>query len=122
MGPEDDEVHSEHVVGRLQLLFYGVLGDAITVLRLRLGFLSQGNLPSAVDRDGGREHETIHVVVHRRVDQVDAPDQVVLVVESFDEVAQALCGVGSQMVDAFEALGGEELMNEGLVANASRPP
>ena len=56
----------------------------------------------AVHGDRRGEHEALDVVVHAGVDQVDAADQVVLVVEAPDEVAEPLGGVGGQVVDALE--------------------
>ncbi len=42
-------------------------------------------------------------VIDRRVDQVDAADDVVRVVEALDEVAQAFRGVGGEVIDVREA-------------------
>jgi hypothetical protein len=51
-------------------------------------------------------------VVHRGVDEVHAADEVALVVEAPDEVAQALGGVGGEVEDEVEAVLVEEPIDE----------
>ena len=58
----------------------------------------------AVDGDRRGEDEGLHAGVHRRVEQVDAADHVVRVVEPLDEVAQPFGRVGGQVIDRGEAL------------------
>jgi hypothetical protein len=41
-------------------------------------------------------------VIHRGVDEVDAAQQVVGVIEMLDEMAQALGGVGGQVENVFK--------------------
>src|SRR5207245_1075012 len=55
------------------------------------------------DGDRGGEGKAPHLVVDAGVDQVDAAEQVVGVVEALDEVAQPLRRVGGQVVDVVEA-------------------
>ena len=65
-----------------------------------------------VHGDGGREHEAANLVVDRGVDQVDAAEQVVLVVEPFDEVAQAFGGERREVEDVREAVLVEQTTHE----------
>jgi hypothetical protein len=51
-------------------------------------------------------------VVHRRVDEVDAADDVVRVVEALDEVAEPLGRVRGQVVDALEPVLAEQPLDE----------
>ena len=57
----------------------------------------------AVDGDRGGEDEHLHAGVDRRVEQVDAADDVVRVVEPLDEVAQPFGGIGGEVIDVREA-------------------
>jgi hypothetical protein len=43
-------------------------------------------------------------VIDRRIDEVDRPDQVILVVKPLDEVAEPLGGVGRKMVNIVKCV------------------
>ena len=76
---------------------YGVL----RVRRRRLGHRQLGLAPyTAID---DVKTNSADAGVDRGVQQVDAADDVVRVVEALDEVAQAFGGVGGEMVDVREA-------------------
>ena len=88
-----------------QFLLDGQLGDAVGVFRVRRRLFGHRQLGAGpVDGDRGGEHEALDAVIDRRVDQVDAADQVVGVVEALDEVAQAFGGVGGQVKDVVEPI------------------
>src|SRR5438093_300148 len=53
------------------------------------------------------------------VDEVDAPDQVVLVVEALDEMAQALGGVCGEVEDILEAVPLEQRLDQGIVCDTA---
>ena len=57
-----------------------------------------------------------------QVDQVDRADQVGLVVVAADEVAQPFGGIGSQMVDVVELLGGKERRQSRIVGHRHLHP
>ena len=77
-----------------------------------------GDRAAAVDGDRGREDETLDAVVHGGVDQVDAADDVVRVVEALDEVAQALGGIGREVIHVIEAALGEESIDGRVIDDA----
>src|SRR5205807_1385612 len=95
------------------------LRDPVAVLGLGRHRFGHRHLRGAVHGDRRGEDEALHALVHRRVDQVHAPDHVVRVVEALDEVTQPLGGVGGQVVDVLEALRGEQVVDEGVVHDRS---
>ena len=116
----DAEVFTPSNVGRLEVQFHRVLGDPVRILGLGNRLLRHGELVPAVDGDRGGEDEALHPArVNRGVDEVDAGEEVVVVVEAADEVAQALGGVGGQVEDVLEGMIGEQLADEGLVGDRS---
>ena len=79
-----------------------------------------GELVAAVNGDGGGEDETAHTPgVHRGVDQVYAADQIIVVVEALDEMAETLGGVGGQVENVLEAMLREQAVHQGLVHNTA---
>src|SRR5882762_8485790 len=54
-------------------------------------------------------------MIEARIDQVDRPDQVVVVVEPLNEVAKPLRSVRCQMVDIFERIFFEQTVNEPMI-------
>jgi hypothetical protein len=115
---EDHVVEAEHLVGGPEVQLHRVLADAVGVLGLGHHRLVHRQLAGAVHGDRRREHEALHLVPHRLVDQVDAPDQVVGVVEAADEVRQPLGGVGGEVVDVVELVLGEEAGEQRVVGDA----
>ena len=67
----------------------------------------------SVDGDRRCEHETLHRTrVDGGVDKVDAADEVVLVVEVLDEVAQSLGRIGRQVEYIGKLLAREKIIHE----------
>ena len=116
---EDDVRQAELGVAGPQVLLDGELGDAVRVLGRRHQRFVHRHLIRAVDGDRGREDEALDVVVDAGVDQVDAADQVVLVVEAPDEVAESFGGIGGQVVDAADAVLAKEPLDQRRVEDAA---
>lgn len=115
--PEDDVIQPKHFMRLAQVEFHRIFGDPIRVFRLGHEFLGHRQLIAAIDRDGRREHEAFHIVVHGGVDEIDAAEQVVGVIETFDEMTQALGGVGRQMENMFEPVPGKQLLYQRRVCD-----
>ncbi len=119
--PEHDEVEAEQVVRRPEVQLHGVLRDPVRILRRRPHLLGdRQHRARAVDGDRRGEHEGADAVVDRRVQQGDAAEDVVRVVEPADEVAQALGRVGRQVKDVIEPRRGEQVVHQGGVGDVAR--
>lgn len=99
---EDGVGQSEEPLGHGQLCFDGQLGDPVAIDRFRNVEFRERARRVPVDGSRGEEHEMADVGVDRRVDEVDAAHEVVLVVEPLDVVAQPFGCVGSQVEDHVE--------------------
>ena len=100
---EDDVVEAEQLAARAQLHLHRVFRDAVRILWRRHVLFGHGRRRPAVNRNRRREHERLHAAVDRRVQQVDAADDVVGVVEPLDEVTQPLGSVRREVIDVVEA-------------------
>jgi hypothetical protein len=105
---EDDGVQPEHFAGGAQVELHRILGDAVGILRLGNQILGHGQLVAAIDRDRGGKDEALDVVVHGGIDQVHAADQVVLVIEPANKMAQPLGGIGCQVKNVVELPSGKQ--------------
>ena len=85
---ENHVVESKHLVGTLQVELHGQFGNAIRVFRHGHHVFLHGKLIGAIYRYTGREDKTLHCAgIDRGIDEVDASDEVVLVIKPSDEVA-----------------------------------
>src|SRR6266513_779217 len=113
--PKDDIVQAEEFMARLQLELDRRFRDAVGILGKRGDVLTHGQLVGAVDGDRRGEGKAADLVVDAGVDQVDAAEQVVGVVEALDEVAEALRRVGGQVIDVVEAVAIEQPVEQLVV-------
>src|SRR5713226_7104788 len=65
----------------------------------------------SVDCNRRSEHHTFYFILHRGVDDIDAADQVILVVEAPYEVRQSLGRISRKMIDVVES-GFEQAFDE----------
>ncbi len=86
VGAEDRISKAEHVVGTLEVLLDGQFRDAIRIFGDGGHVFGERSLAGAVDGNGAGKDEAFDVVIDRRVDQVHRADEVVVVVESADEM------------------------------------
>ncbi len=112
-------VQPEHVLGRIEVHLHGQLRHPVGILRHGPHVLAHWWLQRPIHRDGAGENEALHLVADRGVDQVDAPDEVVLVVEAPDKMAEALGGIGGQVVHVGEAVLREEPFHKGIVGDGA---
>jgi len=117
--PEDDVVEAEQPVGRSQLHLYRVLRNPVRVFRCRNVVFGHRRRRAAVDGNRGGEHERLHPIVDGGVQQIDAAEDVVRVVEAFDERAQAFGSVGGEVIDVIEAALREQPVDERVVHHAA---
>ena len=110
-----DIVESEHPPRGGQVELHRILGDAVGVLRFGPHGLDHRHLTRAIDRDTGGEDETLYVVIHAGVHHVHGANNVVGVVETPDEMAQAFGGVGGQMKHVVESMLTEHALHYGRV-------
>mmetsp|Transcript_43643 Transcript_43643/g.88030 ORF Transcript_43643/g.88030 Transcript_43643/m.88030 type:complete len:670 (+) Transcript_43643:406-2415(+) len=135
--PEDDEVHTEELPGRMEIELERVFCDAVGVLWrrrvalgqplglvLRLGLVTRCrqravrvlHLREVVDApvhgDGRREHEAGNAMLHRLVEDLHGSHEVGPVVEGADEVREALGRVGAEVVDVVDLVLREQPLEE----------
>ena len=103
--PEDHVVEAEHLAAGARAPARRRTSRCRTNPRARRTVSSRHRQlrARAVHGDRRREDEALDAGVDGGVDQVDAADDVVRVVEPLDEVAEAFGGVGRQMIDVVEA-------------------
>mmetsp|Transcript_19797 Transcript_19797/g.42108 ORF Transcript_19797/g.42108 Transcript_19797/m.42108 type:complete len:228 (+) Transcript_19797:1238-1921(+) len=113
--PEDDEIHSKHLLRSLQVKLRCQLGDAVRVFRMLRCFLDHWKEFGRSERSNRRgEHEALDTAHDRLVDQLNSGLQVVAVVEPSNEMRKPLGCVCCQMVDIVEgAVLGEKLLHSG---------
>src|ERR1700722_7959413 len=104
-------VEAKHFVRNLQLSFDRELGDAIGVLRHGDHIFGHGRLSGAVNSDGGSEDEAAHLILDCSVDQIDGTNQIIVVVETFNEVTQSLSGIGRKVIYVIEIVAVEEAID-----------
>jgi hypothetical protein len=107
VGPKYDEIEAEQPLRRGEVELHGQLRNAVRIFRVRRELFAHRQLIPPVHGDGRREHEALGAVVHGGVDQVDASDQIGLVVESTHEVGQALGRIHRQTVDILAVAAGQ---------------
>jgi len=103
---------AEHLVCGAKVELDCVLRNPVGVLGDRCHVLGHRQLVRAVDGDRAREHEPLHIVGYRSIQDVDASDDVVRVVEAADEVREALGGVGREVIHVVVAAVGEKGIDE----------
>src|SRR5690606_12966310 len=102
--PEDNIVHTEQFIADFQILLDSQFCDAVGVFGLGDEFLGHREVVGSINGNRGSERKTFYIMVNAGIDEIDAANQVVGVVKAFDEVAQALGGIGGQMVDIIETV------------------
>jgi hypothetical protein len=92
---------------------YESSGETAGLLRHRRGGAS------TVHRDRRGEHECRHSGVDSGVQQIDASDDVVRVVESLDEMTEAFGRVRSEVIDMLETAVREHAIDETIISDAA---
>ena len=115
VGAEDDVLEAEHLIADQQFSFHRQLGDPVGVFRERDHVLSHGRLAGSIDGNRGGEHEALDAVIDARIDEVHGTDQVVGVIEPFDEMAESFGGIGSQVVHIGKGVLLKQTINERMI-------
>ena len=86
---------------------------------MRHGILDHRQLIASVDGDGRGEYEAFDIMVDRRIDEVNAPDQIVGVIKALDEMAQTFGGVRGEMEDIFKMMVGKKASDQFGIGNGT---
>src|SRR5207249_1100832 len=97
MWTKDDIVQTKHFVRNPQFVFDRKLRDPVGVFRDGNHIFGHRSLPHTIDGNGRSEDETPDLVIDRRIYQVHRANEIVVVIEALDKMAQALGSVGGQM-------------------------
>ena len=73
----------------------------------------------SINSDRRGEHKSFDIVIYSRIDEVYTPDEVVLVVKSFDEMAEPFRCISGEVIDIVELVLFTELIYEGNIKDAS---
>ena len=102
---EYDVVEPEHLLRFFQVKLHRILRNPVWILRLRHQVFDHRRLVATVHRNRRREDKALHRSdVDRRIDKIHATDEVVLIVEVLDEMAQSLGCIGCKMEHIRELL------------------
>ena len=120
MGTKDDVIEAEHLAAGAKLELHGVLCDPVRILGTDGGLLChwRGAAP-AVHRDRRAEHERRHAGVDRGVQEVDASDDIVRVIEALDEMTETFGSVRGEVIDMLEMAVREHAVDEMMVGNGA---
>ena len=106
LGRPEDIVRTENDIGQAkdavrgpQVLLYRQLGDSIGVFGTSVHVFAHRRRTRAISSNRRCEDEALRLVVHGGVNQVDTSDHIIRIIETFNEVAQILGGVGREMID-----------------------
>src|ERR1700730_3735330 len=111
VGAENHIVEPKHFVCDLQFVLNSHFGNPVRVFRKRDHLFRHGRLAGTVDSDGGSEDEAAHAIVDRGINKIHRANQIVVVIETLDEVTESLSGISSQVIDASEMIAVEEAIN-----------
>ena len=107
-------------MGTLQIQLHSQFGDAVRVFRQWGCILPHGELVGAINCDAGGEDKALHCAcIDRCIDQVDASDEVVLVIEASDEVAQTFSSIGCEVKDVFKLMLFEQRLTKLHIVDAA---
>src|SRR5271157_298200 len=115
--PEDYVIQVEHLVADFQFSLNSKFCNAVGVLRVADVVFAEWRFVRSVHRDARREHEALHFVIHRAVDEVHRANQIVLVIKSLDEVRETFGGIRSQMVHVIEWVLVEQTVQHLVIEN-----
>jgi hypothetical protein len=118
MRPEDDGIQTEHVPADLKLLLHGPFGDSVGIFRAGNHVLGHRKLTRSVDRDGRCKHKTFHRMIDAIVNQIDASQEIILVIEPFDKVTQPFRGVRRKMIHKPDRMIGKKRIQKISIQNA----
>ena len=99
MRPKNDVIEVKHFMADFQFLFDSQLRNTVRILRYWDHIFPQRRLASTIYGDGRSEHQAPNVVIDACIYDIYGSDQIVVVIESLDEVAKALGGVGRQVIN-----------------------
>jgi hypothetical protein len=76
-------------------------------------------LPGAVYRDGRSEYKTLALMLHRLVEQVDAADEVRIIIETTDKMGEAFSSVCRQVIYIIEFILLEQVGEKLVIGNGT---